>query len=311
MSNARENFLSRVGAIRDILANAVSVDTTPVPTPSSSAVVVRNGCMVMLFCALESFVRDRSLECAIAIDQTTVPYTHLPTGLKVASVIATFEGLANLPRSMPVADRISEFEKAAAAVAAGPLGSPYQFTPYSFARDKSNVGVDDISTIAKRFGIGNFWNAASAVCVKAGIAVQGNFDELYRQLALERHKAAHIVTHNVPHARLSAFVWDSLACALAFDALLSTATMKLSTSQIATGVALATVTGADVDFLSIKPRADGKWAATLPQRTKALFLESSREIALARAVQVSSARKLSVICHDSAGRASAWRSLIG
>lgn len=311
MSNARENFLSRIGAIQGILANIVSVDTTPVPTPGNSAVVVRNGCMVMLFCALEGFVRDRSLECAIAIDQTAVPYTHLPIGLKVASLIATFEGLANLPRSMPIADKLSEFELAASAVAAGSLGSPYQFTRYSFAREKSNVGADDISTIAKRFGVANFWNAASAVCAKAGIAVQGNFDELFKQLALERHKAAHVATHNVPHARLSDFVWDAIACALSFDALLSTATMKLSTSQIAVGIAPATVTGADVDFLSVKPRPDGKWAATLPQKTRALFLESTREAALARAAQVSAARKISVVCYDSAGRASAWRSLIG
>ncbi|WP_186169120.1 HEPN domain-containing protein [Burkholderia gladioli] len=293
------------------MANPLSVDTTPVPTPSSSAVVVRNGCMVMMFCALEGFVRDRSLECATAIDQTTVPYTHLPVGLKVASLIATFEGLANLPRSMPVADKLSEFEQAASAVAAGSLGSPYQFTRYSFARDKSNVGADDISTIAKRFGVSNFWNAAGTVCLKAGIAVQGNFDELFKQLAIERHKAAHVSTHSVPHARLSAFVWDTLACALAFDALLSTATMKLSTSQIATGIAPAAVTGADVDFLAVKPRPDGRWAAVLPQKTKALFLEPTREAALARAVQVSTTRKLSIICHDNAGRASAWRSLIG
>uniref|UniRef100_UPI0039B3DEC2 hypothetical protein n=1 Tax=Vibrio vulnificus TaxID=672 RepID=UPI0039B3DEC2 len=64
MSAARDNLISRVEAIRKTLNDPISVDTTPVPVSSSAAVVVRNGCAVMLYCALETFIRDRSLECA-------------------------------------------------------------------------------------------------------------------------------------------------------------------------------------------------------------------------------------------------------
>ncbi|PUA19535.1 hypothetical protein C7W93_06675 [Glaciimonas sp. PCH181] len=74
-------------------------------------------------------------------------YTHLPIGLKTASIVATFEGLLNMSRDGTTNDRILEFERAAVAIASGPLGSLYKFTDYSFARDKSNISADDVVKI--------------------------------------------------------------------------------------------------------------------------------------------------------------------
>ena len=119
MSAAREYRLGRIEAIGSILASHLAIDASPVPQANSPAVVIRNGAMVMLFCALEGFIRDRSLECARAINQTSVPYSHLPASLKAASLISTFEGLMNLSRQMSFTDRLTAFEKASVAVASG------------------------------------------------------------------------------------------------------------------------------------------------------------------------------------------------
>ncbi|SIO22713.1 HEPN domain-containing protein [Paraburkholderia phenazinium] len=311
MSTARDQLVGRIGAIQSVLSDPLSTDISPVPTPNSPAVVIRNGCMVMLFSALEGFLRDRSLECAKAIDQAAVPYTHLPAGLKAASLIATFEGLGNLPRGLPMSEKLSEFEQAAVAVASGAMGQPYQFTHYSFGRDKSNITSDDVSKIAKSFGVDNFWKAAGIVSQKAGMAMPGNVDEVFKQLARERHKAAHVPSHNVPHSQLVAALPQALTLALSFDTLVSAATKRLSTSQIAHGVLPTLVTGADVDFLTLKPRRAGRWAAFVPNRVKALFTEADFNAALVQATSTASSRHLSVVCQDSTGRASVWRTVLG
>lgn len=311
MSAAREHLLGRLEAIGTILSSPVSTDASPVPQANSPAVVVRNGAMVMLFCALEGFVRDRSLECARAINQTTVPYTHLPAALKAASLVSTFEGLVNLSRQMPFADRLTAFERASIAAASGALGSQYNFTEYSFARDKSNVTAEDISKIAKGFGVDNFWNAARIICVKIGAAIVGNVDEIFKQLALDRHRAAHVPSYSVPHSRLTSALPEALALALTFDALISAATVRLSESRIATGIPPTALTAGDVDFMTVQPHQPGRWAAFGPRGSRALFIETSEVAALSRATVVATSRRLSIVCKDNTGRASDWKTVLG
>ena len=311
MSAARDQLVGRVKAINDILSNPISVDLTPVPPQNSSAVVIRNGCMVMLFCAIEGFIRERSLECAKAIDQAVVPYAHLPEGLKSASLIATFEGLLNFSRGLLLDDKIIEFEKAAASAAAGVLGSPYQFTDYSFAKDKSNLTAEDVSKIAKAFGVENFWAAARAVSAKVGIAIPGNMSDAFRQMAKERHRAAHVSSHNVPHNQLTATLPQVLALAISFDSLISTATSRLSKSSIAHGISPAPVTDLDVDFIEVRPHLRGRWGAFVQSRGRALFLDSDGDLALTRAINEAKKRAFSVVRKDGSGRPSNWRTLLG
>jgi len=311
MSAAREHLLGRVEAISTILASPLSIDSSPVPQANSPAVVIRNGAMVMLFCALEGFIRDRSLECACAVDQTTVPYTHLPEALKAASLISTFEGLINLSRQMPLTDRLSAFERASIAVASGALGSQYKFTEYSFAREKSNVTADDISKITKSFGVDKFWNAARTICGKIGATIVGNVDEIFKQLASDRHKAAHVPSFSVPHSRLTSALPEALALALAFDTLISAATVRLSQSKVASGVPPMPLMADDVDFMTIRPHRAGKWAAFSPNGSRALLVDTSEVAVLSRATAVAASRKLSIVCKDHTGRASDWKTLLG
>lgn len=307
MSFARDNLISRIEAIQTTLNDPISIDTTPVPIPSSAAIVVRNGCTVMLFCALESFIRDRSLECAQSINQLKIPYTHLSNELKYASLISTFEGLAMATRGWQKIDKIQEFEKSAVAVSAGFLGSPYQFTAYSFARDKSNVTVEDISMLTKTFGVENFWQAASGVCGKAGIAIPSKYDELFRLLAKERHKAAHVAQHNVSHSWISSALFQTISIAIAFDTLISTATYKLNTFGSAIPVKIS---DGDVDFYAVKPHKKG-WAAYKKNTGRASFVEANKTSALARAISAAQRRDMSVVCHDAGGRVVKWSTVLG
>lgn len=311
MSVARDNFLGRIEAIRKILSDPISTDTTPVPVPSSTAVVTRNGCMVMLYCALESFIRDRSLECAKSLDQTVIPYTHLPEGLKYASIVSTFEGLLHQTRNFPDTEKIVEFETAAIAAASGKLGSPYQFTEYSFARDKSNVSVEEIGWIAKSFGVDKFWPSTRSICAIAGMAIAENVEQIYRQLATERHKAAHVASHNVSHADVTSAVPKATAIALAFDVLISTATQSLCASSVVKGAVPPKISDTNVKFITVRLQRTDRWAAYRPDQARAAFVEADQLTAIARASQLAKAKGQSVLCLDSSGRASVWRTLIG
>lgn len=312
MSLAREQFMGRIDAIRTILANPISTDSVPVPVPNSAAVTTRNGCMVMLFCALEAFVRGRSLECAGNLNQATVPYTHLPAALKYASLVSTFEGLVHQTKYWPETDKISEFERAAIAAASGALGSPYRFTDYSFAKDKSNVSVDDLRDIAKSFHVDNFWNSCVGIWAKVGVAFPGNAPELFKQLSRERHKAAHVAVHNVPHAVLSNYIPQAVAIALAYDVLISAGTHRLSTSTIAVGGVPARVTDANVDFITVKPHTGGRWAAFSPTNAaRALLTGTAMASVFAAATLRAMPVGRAVVCRDTAGRPANWATVLG
>jgi len=308
MSTARSNLLSRIQAIHTILSNPISIDTVPVPVSNSAAVAIRNGCTVMLFCALESFVRDRSLECANSINQSKIPYSHLSDDLKHVSIVSTFDGLSLATRGWSKIDKIQEFEKAAVAVSSGYLGAAYQFTSYSFARDKSNVTADDVGLIARAFGVENFWQCAAKVSAKAGLSIPTKHEDLFRLLARERHKAAHVSQHNVPHSWLQSALSHCISIAIAFDTLISTAIHNLNISGPSVGLK---VTDSHIDFLTLKPQRNGKWAALRPSAIRASFVENDKATALARAMNYTYSRNLSVVCHDFGGRLTEWVTILG
>ena len=310
MSSARENFLGRVEAIRSILAAPISTDTAPVVVPNSAAVTIRNGCAVMLFCALEAFVRGRSGECASGLNQAVVPYTHLPEGLRYLSLVSTFEGLVNQTKYWQVSDKIVAFEKAAVATASGSLGSPYQFTDYSFARDKSNVSAADLKEIALAFYADNPWAATVAVWAKVGISFTDGPTELFKQLSTERHKAAHVATHNVPHASLANSLPKAVALAFAFDVLISAGTKRLNGSAILGGTPPAKVTDADISFLTVKPHKSS-WGVFRPGSVKAMAIKPDANTAYAAAIVKSTAQGRSTVVIDAAGRLSKWSTVIG
>jgi len=311
MSVARTHFLGRIEAIQTILANPISTDTMPVPIPSSAAVTVRNGCMVMLFCALEAFIRDRSLECAKLLNQTTVPYTHLPPGLKYLSLVSTFEGLLHSTKYWPENDKTIEFEKAVQAASSGVLGSPYQFTEYSFARDKSNVSGQDLVDISKSFHVDNFWNSCTGVWAQIGVAFPTPPSELFKQLSVERHKAAHVSGHNVPHVKISNFIPQAVAIALAFDTLISAGAHHLSGSSIALGTIPPKVRDTNISFCTVKPHTGGKWAAFNPSKSKALLVKTTEADAFTGAMLKATPAGRSVVCHDASGRPIKWASILG
>jgi hypothetical protein len=267
--------------------------------------------MVMLFCALEGFIRDRSLECADAIDRSRVPYSHLPEGLKYSSLIATFEGLFSSSRGWAITDRLNAFEGAVVAAASGKLGAPYKFTEYSFAKDKSNVNSEDISTVAKRFGVASFWGEAKAMSQSVGMTITGNLDEAYRQLAQERHRAAHVAAHSVPHSDLNFSLSKALLVALTFDILLSAAVSALNKHNFTTSTAAPATKSSDVNFLFVRPH-NGRWAAFAALSSgRAKFVELNREDALRRASIMAQTTGRSVIALSGAGGVDFWRSAIG
>lgn len=311
MSDAREHFIGRIDAIRTILSTPITIDSTPVPVPNSAAVTIRNGCMVMLFCALEAFIRGRSLECARRLDQIVVPYPHLPAGLKYASLVGTFEGLLQQTKYWSETDKMAEFERAAVLIAAGPLGSPYQFNEYSFARDKSNVSADDMRDITKSFHVDNFWAACSGIWNKVGAVVPGNPPDIYKQLSKERNKAAHVAAHNVTHTAISNFLPQTVALALAFDALISMGAHRLSSSAIAHGTIPAKVSDANVEFITVKPHTGSKWAAFRTSAARAILVQPSPEAAFAAAIPKARLLNLCVVRHDNTGRPVAWATIFG
>jgi hypothetical protein len=267
--------------------------------------------MVMLFSALEDFMRNRAIECTQRINQASVPYSHLPEKLKAASLISTFEGLLNSSRGWPAADRLSEFEEAAKLAAAGPLGSQYQFSPFAFGREKSNLNPDDISIMAGRFGVKGFWQEATKIKAMTGAGTPQDLQAGFKQMARTRHKAAHVPSHIVGHVELSTSLSVSIDVAAGFDILVSTATDRLGQANLASGGTMQEVTSADVKITFLRPHVRG-WAGFSSSSAKrATFVEPAYASAHSRALAYAKQRNMSLVKQDGASRVTGWETCLG
>jgi len=312
MSTARTAFVQRVEAIRAILDNPIAIDNQLPARPNSPAVTIRNGCMVMLFCALESFVRDRAIEILARLDQATVPYTLLPEALKQACIVGTFEGLLSSTKYLNRADKIREFERVLPMAAAGLAGSNYRFSEYAFGKDKSNIGVEDIKNFVAALGVFDPWNRIKRTASRLGGLLTNNADVEFKTLATNRHKAAHVAAHIVDHTTISNSLPVAMALAVGYDVSISVAVLRMNTGGLSIGNPAPIVNDSDIKLRFIEPHAKRPncWIAKAENARRASLTGTDADTLFSASINFARNADESLVLKDRAGRPSKWLSVL-
>ena len=312
MSTARIAFVQRVDSIQTVLDNPLAIDSHLPPQVNGPAAITRNGCMVMLFCVLESFLRDRAIEVLAFLDRASVPYGKLPEQLRTACVINTFQGLLNTTRNSTSGDRIQEFERIIPLVSAGLSGSNYRFSEYAFGRDKSNLGQEDIKQFMMAFGISDPWGLIKRTAGRLGALLSNGADTEFKNLASNRHKAAHVAGFVIDHPTISSALPIAKGIAIGFDINVSAAVKLLNSAGLAMNRPIPTINNAQIKLRCIErhPSRSNHWMVKGDAARRASAIGTDPDLLFANSVVAARSAMEALVLKDRSGRPSNWTTVL-
>lgn len=305
MSPARIAFVGRLRSVDEILADQISIDKSPAPQPDSAAVTVRNGVTVMLFCALEAFVRDRSLECAKTLIARQAQLSRMPQAMIEAALVRQFEVLGNRPR-LKGQDKLNAYSAHISEASKTASGSSLGVHETAFSPKRSNFSHDEVNEIAKMFGAIELWREADAFLALASVSIpQGSSSAAFKSVSDARHECAHKAAHVVSHPNAALYRNLVSAVALAFDAIVSLGTKKLmSASPPPSG---GSTISSPWTFATVNQNGKSMFSTKLHGSARAVSRRQTVELCLDDAVPHLERRTQVAVHRSRAGQILDWR----
>jgi hypothetical protein len=306
MSQAKQALMDRLEVARPSLSEAILIDQSLTDkSHNQRASLLRNGLMVVLFTALEDFLRNRTAELLVELSKTVVPFNALPQDLQHAS---TMEAMRAVYAQAQIVKRggddpLPMIQQAALEVAS--TGSTtLAFNKYSFGYKSSNLTSSEIGEILKTLNLADAWNEMTRIASRCGfgsIPLRSQF-EIAAQL---RHKAAHSIRANVQPRDLESFCDSALAIASSFDILASRAVRLLKVGDpvvLTQRAALAST----IRLRFVDHRSSG-FAEVAEGVTRAQKVSAAKDEAMKAALARALIRNEPVVERNSSGKLLNWR----
>ena len=260
MSIFRQNFLDLQSVIKDTLQQAFVIDAgVGMSIHNERARLIRNGLAVMVFTSLEAFIRARVIETLRQIDNNRVAYATLPEKLRYQLSFGAINGIHHQAKRVKASDAIAIIQAEASMLGSLNMSNAYGVSEFVFGKDKSNISADDISQLLSGLGVkSDIWNEVGAICRRINVGSIGSWVERFKQLANERHKAAHLSSHQVPNTNLHDHVMSAFAIAAAFDIFMSIAVRQLNAGKDVVANPIAN-SGVGIVFVYPKSSSTVEW----------------------------------------------------
>lgn len=184
--------------------------------------LMRNGLAVVAYSSFEDFFATRTGEVLDSFDATRVAFDQLPDKLKEAATIGAVRALGFRMNFEPDATTKRSYVQRHAAIITTTGTSGYKFSPLSFMPSSSNLSDEDIERCLKALMVDGPWVELEKVTSRIGYGVAGLRQRL-KQLASQRHEAAHAANTDISVADLRQLPHDLLAISASFDATFSRA----------------------------------------------------------------------------------------
>ncbi|WSD65355.1 HEPN domain-containing protein [Actinacidiphila glaucinigra] len=184
--------------------------------------LMRNGLAVVAYSSFEDFFATRTGEVLGSFDATRVAFDQLPEKLKEAATIGAVRALGFRMNFETDAATKRAYVQSNASVISTTGTSGYQFSPLSFMPSSSNLSDEDIEKCLKALLVEGPWMELEKITSRIGYGIVGLRQRL-KQLASQRHEAAHAAHADISVADLRQFPHDLLAISAAFDAAFSRA----------------------------------------------------------------------------------------
>ncbi|MFI1723750.1 hypothetical protein [Streptomyces sp. NPDC020489] len=190
--------------------------------------LMRNGLAVVAYSSFEDFFATRTGEVLESFDATLVAFDQLPEKLKEAATVGALRALGFRMNFEPDAASKRSYIQLHAASIATTSSSGYKFSSLSFMPSSSNLSDEDLERCLKALLVEGPWLELEKITSRIGYGVVG-LRQRFKQLASQRHEAAHAAHADISVADLRQLPHDLLAISAAFDAIFSRAVDEILT----------------------------------------------------------------------------------
>lgn len=218
--SARDSFLETLTVLNDCLNNEALVDKALTEVAHNAcAHMLRQGLAVLVFSAVETFIRERTSEVLRSFTNPSLSFADLSPALQKATTLGALDGVRYRLKLQPAANKISWLVANLAPIS-GALKNVRGLSDYSFGYSGSNIDEGSVGEILKSFGVESPWSQMTSLTSRFGVAILDARAE-FEAIMQRRHSSAHALTGHVLYMDLENSVRSSLSICLAFDLLLS------------------------------------------------------------------------------------------
>ena len=304
MPNAKSQFLERIGSLRQsIEIEAVSNKSLAEALHNRVAKMLRNGLAVVGFAALEDFIKSRTSEVLDNVGSTGVQFKDLPEKLKEATTHGAISALSYQLSLRSKTDRTAYIQEHAQKLASTAT-TAYELTPHALGYGQANLHDQSVKDILKAFGIPDPWGQMTTLGSRLGL-VALPLEETFRGATIRRHKAAHVANADTPQSDLRQYVKESLAIAIGFDWLITSAYNKLSSHDLSYLSGATAIDAATMRMRFVRKNSNN-WKEYLESSSRAVRVSNERPallgLARSRAVQ----NKNLLVIYDDQGQVESW-----
>lgn len=221
MSVARSDFLRNLdGIVQAIGLEAVAQGALGTAIPPS-LFVLRRGILVTGLIALETFVRERTVEALGTLERWPRSYEELPEKLRTAARLNALSHLQSFARMLKRQDDDYEYElKAEIAKMASGDGTVLRFTKFVAGDYTGNISDAGLKELLSNLQVENCWNTFRIFAGQAGIGVP-SVQEIVKSTVRKRHRSAHSSTYSPTATEIAELPLNLLCIALCFDVSIS------------------------------------------------------------------------------------------
>lgn len=267
--------------------------------------VLRRGILVASLIALESFVRDRTVEALRILERWPKSFEDLPEKLRIASRLSALSYLQSFARMLK--RQGDEFEpelKDEITKMASGNGTVQQFTKFVAGDYTGNLSDSGLKDLLSSFQVNDCWPGFRALSSDIGFGVP-SVHELVKGIVRKRHRSAHSARYSPTATEVASLRDDLLCVACCFDVSISSSMEQaIATADDWSHGRCQWRDG--VQLYITKPQ-DRRIRLTKHGRSKALrVMDSIDEIRVV--VPRARAGEIAVLIeHDASGRPQSWQ----
>lgn len=217
MSVARSEFLRSLSGIREAIALEPVAQGATGAILSPSISVLRRGILIAGLIALETFVRDRTVEVLRNLERWPRAYEELPEKLRIAARLNALSHLQQFAKMLKRQDDDYEAElKTEIAKMSSGDGTAIQFTKFVAGDFTGNLSDTGLKELLGSLQVADCWATFRIFSSAVGLGVP-SVQEIVKGTVRKRHRSAHSQSYVPTATEIAELPSDLLCIAMCFD----------------------------------------------------------------------------------------------
>ncbi|WP_156648436.1 hypothetical protein [Methylobacterium sp. Leaf108] len=221
MSIARGEFLRSLEGINEAISLEYLAQGATQTTITPGVFVLRRGILISSLIALETFVRDRTVEALRTLERWPLSYEDLPEKLRIAARLNALSNLQQFAKMLKRQEEDFELElRTEISKMASGHGTVQQFSKFVAGDYTGNISDLGLKDLLSSLQVADCWNTFRTFVSDAGIGVP-SVQELVKGIVRKRHRSAHSASYSPNAGDIVNLSTDLLCVGLCFDASVS------------------------------------------------------------------------------------------